>query len=121
MYRVRARLKLGSYIALLAVAFQLVVSFGHVHLDGIDAQSSTTIEATDNTAPAPAGHDEPDGADRYCGICALMFLAGTVSVAEPPSILLPVIFGRWRPDAATKFGWVSSPPAYFPARAPPVA
>ena len=118
---VRAYLKLGSYIALFALAFQLVVSFGHVHLDEIGSKSPTTIEATDNTAPAPAGHDEPDGADHYCGICALMFLAGTVSVAEPPSIPLPVVFERWRPDAVVKFGWTASPPAFFPARAPPVA
>jgi hypothetical protein len=121
MYRVRARLKLGSYIALLALAFQLVISFGHVHLDGIGAQASTTIEATDSAAPAPADHDGSDGADHYCAICALMHLAGIVALAEPPSIPLPVVFERWRPDAAVKFGWIASPPPFFSARAPPVA
>jgi hypothetical protein len=118
---VRARLKLGSYIALLAVAFQLVVSFGHMHLDDICAQYSTTIETTDNASPAPADHDGSDGADHQCAICALMHLAAAVALAEPPSIPLPLALGRWRPDATVKFGWIASPPPFFSARAPPVA
>jgi hypothetical protein len=117
----RTRLRLGSYIALLALAFQLVVSFGHVHLHGIGAQASTTIEATDSAAPAPADHDGSDGADHYCAICAVMHLAGAVALAEPPSIPLLLALGRWRPDAAAKFGWIASPPTFFSARAPPVA
>ena len=121
MYWVGTRLKLGSYIALLALAFQLVISFGHVHLDGIDAQASTTVEATDSAAPAPADHDGSRGADHYCAICALMHLARTVALAEPPSIPLPFPLGRWRPDATVKFGWIASPPPFFSARAPPVA
>src|ERR1700730_1525629 len=109
----RMRLKLGSYIALLALAFQLVISFGHVHLDGIDAQASTTIEATDSAVPAPADHDRSEGADHYCAICAVMHLAGAVALAAPPSIPLPLALGRWRPDAAVKFGWTASPPTFF--------
>jgi hypothetical protein len=117
----RRRLKLGSYIALLALAFQLVISFGHVHLDGIGAQASATIEATDSTAPAPADHDGSRGADHHCAICALMHLAGAVALADPPAIPLPFALGRWRPDATVKFGWIASPPPSFSARAPPVA
>src|SRR6478736_9918827 len=98
MYRVRAHLKLGSYIALLALAFQLVISFGHVHLHGIGAQASTAIEATDSTAPAPADHDGSDGADHYCAICALIHLVGAVALADPPAIPLPLVLGRWCPD-----------------------
>ncbi len=37
----RSRSRLGSYLALFALTFQLAVSFGHVHLDHI--------------APVPAG------------------------------------------------------------------
>jgi Protein of unknown function (DUF2946) len=122
MFWFRTRSKLGSYIALLALAFQLVVAFGHVHLEGLGAHSSATIEASDNTAPAPADHDGPGRADPYCTICALIHLAGAVAPPEPPpSIPLPVVFGRWRPDAVVKFGWTASPPAFFPARAPPLA
>ena len=121
MHWFRTRLRLGSYIALLALAFQLVISFGHVHLHGIGAQASTAIEATDSTAPAPADHDGSDGAEHYCAICAVMHLVGAVTLAEPPSIPLPLALGRWRPDAAVKFGWIASPPTFFSARAPPVA
>jgi hypothetical protein len=113
---------LGSYIALLAVAFQLVVSFGHVHLDGLGANSPATIEASNNIAPAPAHHDGPEHADHYCAICALIHLAGAVAPPEPPpSIPLPVVFGRWRPNAVVKFGWTPPSLAFFAARAPPIA
>jgi hypothetical protein len=113
----RMRLKLGSHIALLALAFQLVISFGHVHLRGI--QAATTVEATDSAAPAPADRDGSDGADHYCAICALIHLVGAVALADPPSNPLPVVFERWRPDATVTFGWIASPPPFFSARAPP--
>ena len=121
MHWLRTRLRLGSYVALLALAFQLVISFGHVHLHGIGAQASTATEATDGTTPAPADHDGSDGADHYCAICALIHLVGAVALADPPSNPLPVVFERWRPDATVKFGWIASPPPFFSARAPPAA
>jgi hypothetical protein len=119
MYWVRTHLKLVSCVALFALAFQLVVSFGHVHLDAL--ASATKIETTDNSAPSPAGHDGPESADHCCAICALIHLAGAVALADPPAIPLPLAFERWRPDAAVKFGWTLSAPIFFPARAPPVA
>jgi hypothetical protein len=121
MHWFRARLRLGSCIALFALAFQLVLAFGHVHLDGISGHSSIRIEASGGTAPPPASNDAPDLAYDYCAICALIHLAGALVPAEPPSLSLPVAFGRWRPDAALNFGLPTSPPASFAARAPPVA
>jgi hypothetical protein len=121
MYWFRTRLRLGSCVALLALALQLVISFGHVHVGALHAQSPASVEATDNTPFAPPGHDGPDSPDHYCAICAVIHLAGTLTLAEPPSIPLPRVLGQWRPDVAVKFGWLAAPPAFFPARAPPVA
>ena len=118
----RSRLRLGSCFALFAVAFQLVLSFGHVHLEGIGGHSSARIAASGGAAPPPASDDTPDAADDYCAICALIHLAGAVLLPEPPpSLLLPFVFARWRPDAAAMFGLSIPTPAYFAARAPPVA
>jgi hypothetical protein len=103
---------------LLALALQLVLGFGHVHLDGVGGHSSTRVEASGGAVPAPASN--PDRADDYCAICALVHLAGALVPAEPPSLSLPVVFGRWLPDAAPKLGLTSPTPAYFAARAPPV-
>jgi hypothetical protein len=114
-------LKLSSCIALLALAFQLVVTFGHVHLDGVAGHSSIKIEASGGTGPAPASDDTSDRADHYCPICALVHFAGALVLTQPPFMPLPVVFAQWRPDAAVKFGFTTPPPAFFPARAPPVA
>jgi hypothetical protein len=122
MHWFRSRLRLGSCIALLALALQLVLAFGHVHLDGIGGHASARIEALGGTAPAPASNDTPDVADDYCAICALIHFAGALVPTElPPSLPLPVVFARWYPDAAATPELPISTPAYFAARAPPVA
>jgi hypothetical protein len=121
MHWFRSRLRLSSCIALSALALQLVLAFGHVHLDGVGGHSPARIEASGGTAPAPASSDKPDVADGYCAICALVHLAGALVPAEPPSLPLPAVFGLWRQDAALKLGLPTPTPAYFAARAPPVA
>jgi hypothetical protein len=114
---------LGSCLALFALACQLVLAFGHVHLDEVSAHSSmlVSVVASGGTEPTPATGDTPDHVDRYCAICALIHLAGALAFTEPASLPLPVAFGRWRPDAALKLGLPTPTPAYFAARAPPVA
>jgi hypothetical protein len=112
----------GSCIALFALALQLVLAFGHVHVDGIGGHSPARIEASGSTVPTPASNHTHKGADDYCAICALIHLAGALVPADlPPSLPLPVVFARWRPDTAATFGLSISTPAYFAARAPPVA
>src|SRR6267378_3103070 len=105
MHRFRRRLRLSSCIALFALAFQLAVSFGHVHLDDLVGHSSVTIEPSGATAPAPAGDGPSDPADHYCSICALVHLAAALVSSQPPVMPLPIVFAQSRPDAAVKFGF----------------
>ena len=121
MHWVRSRLGSGSCIALFALAFQLVLTFGHVHLDGLGGQSSSRIEAATGTA-TPAGNDVPGAADDYCALCALVHLASTLVLAAPAALPPPVVFGQWRrPHVALRFALPARPPAPFAARAPPLA
>jgi hypothetical protein len=121
MHWCRTRLRLGSYIALFALAVQLVLTFGHVHLDGLGRHSSTRIEASAGTV-APPGHNAPRVADDYCAVCALIHLASTLVPAEVAAMPLPVVFGQLRrPESALHFALPASPPASFAARAPPLA
>jgi hypothetical protein len=115
----RERLGWGSCIALFALAFQIAVSFGHVHRDAVAGHSSIAIEAS-NGSTQPGG-DTSDPADRYCAICALIHFAGTLVLSQPPVVLLPIVFAKWQPDAAVRFGFTPAPPSFFPARAPPLA
>jgi hypothetical protein len=123
----RSRSRLAAYLALFALAFQLAVSFGHVHLDHVGPLSAGTT-ARANTPPStdganapssPAGHE--NAADDLCPICTLIHLAGTLVPAETPPLPLPRIFGGLRLEAAVAFDLTASPIAFFQARAPPLA
>ena len=123
----RSRSRLGAYLALFALAFQLAVSFGHVHLEhftppsaGASALAGAQPSADDPTAPSkPAGREHP--ADDHCPICTLIHLAGALVPAEAPSLPLPTVFGRLRLELAAEFDLTPSHAALFRARAPPIA
>jgi hypothetical protein len=123
----RSRKRAGSYLALFALAFQLAVSFGHVHLEhiapvsaGASALAGAQPSADDVTAPSkPAGRE--DLADDCCPICTLIHLAGTLVPAAMPLLPLPAVFGRLRLELATEFDLTASHAALFRARAPPIA
>ena len=127
MYWFRMRLKLGSYIALLALAFQLVISFGHVHLDhsaptSVDATAVAGPQASDEdvTAPFnPTGRE--DLADDLCPICTLMHVAGALVPAETPPLPLPAIFGALPLETVVASDLTAAQGALFRARAPPLA
>ena len=120
MHWIRSRLRLGSCVALFALAVQLVLTFGHVHLDGLGGHSSVRIE-TAAGAVAPAGHHGPKAADDYCAACALIHLAGTL-VPAAAALPLPLMFGQLhRPHLTLRFALPASPPTPFAARAPPLA
>jgi Protein of unknown function (DUF2946) len=123
----RSRSRVGSYLALFALAFQLAVSFGHVHLDhvgpasaGATALASTRASADDLNAPSsPTGHE--DRPDDFCPICTLIHLAGAIMPADTPPLPLPSIFARSRLEAAVQFDFAASLSVLFQARAPPLA
>jgi hypothetical protein len=123
----RLRSRVGSYLALFALAFQLAVSFGHVHLErmmpvsaGATALASAQPSGDEVNAPSsPAGRE--DLADDCCPICTLIHLAGALVPAETPLLPLPSVFGRLRLAAAVEFDLTASHGALFRARAPPIA
>jgi len=123
----RSRSRLGAYLALFALAFQLAVSFGHVHLEqftpasaGASALADAQPSGHDRNAPSnPAGREHP--ADDHCPICTLIHLAGALVPAEAPSLPLPTVFGRLRLEPAAEFDLTASHAALFRARAPPIA
>jgi hypothetical protein len=123
----RSRSRLGAYLALFALAFQLAVSFGHVHVEhfttasaGVSALAGAQPSADDGNAPSkPAGREHP--ADDHCPICTLIHLAGALVPAEAPSLPLPTVFGRLRLELAAEFDLTASHAALFRARAPPIA
>src|SRR5260370_19101519 len=102
----RSRSRLGAYLALLALAFKLAISFGHVHLDHIAPSSAhaTAVagtQASDEDASAssnPTGRE--DLADDLCPICMLIHVAGPLVPTQEPPLPLPGILPSFRPRAA---------------------
>ena len=106
----RSNIKTGSRLALLALAVQFLMGFGHFH--GVIAQAAPAIKsgpaqsgasATDRIAATealgksarpqqPASDRDPDQQPGdYCAICALVALASTILFATPPQLLLPQV------------------------------
>jgi hypothetical protein len=120
----RTRSRLGSYLTLFALAFQLAVSFGHVHLDEIAPPSAgaAAFASTQSDVDAPSGPTgREDVADDCCPICTLIHLAGALVPTNTPALSLPRGFGQWRLRLAAESYLTVLHGALFQARAPPVA
>jgi hypothetical protein len=114
--------RFGSCLALAALALQIAVSFGHVHLDGVHrAFAPVTVAGSDAQAsqlPAPRPGD--DG-DDYCAICATIYLAANSFL--PPAPQLPVPFASRPIEHFDRVAavFIASRRAAFQSRAPPLA
>ncbi|UYO53380.1 hypothetical protein [Rhodopseudomonas palustris] len=82
---VRTHIRLGTRLALVALALHFVVAFGHFHQ--IVTQSVVLVlTAADPAAPDgdPQSDDDADG----CTVCAVMAMANAMLGASPPSLPL---------------------------------
>jgi len=120
----RQHLRTNGCVALFALALQLALSFGHVHLDGLTGPSAAQAgilasqAGSHSGAPADSGHHP--GLHDYCAICATISLAGSLLLPQMAQPVLPDANTReWRFDHPTA---LASYELYFPfrARAPPV-
>jgi hypothetical protein len=115
----RGQRRLGAWLALMALALQLGLSFGHFH----------RVEAVDHApALAAAGPEEPQGShqdhgdDRaYCPSCAILnLLAGAQAGADLASAA-PVLRAAEDIIRVTATIRPANVQAAFRARAPPLA
>jgi hypothetical protein len=139
----RSNVGLGSRLALLALAVQFVLSFGHFH--GSIAQAapaegkqpglyaaqfppsdtfdrSSDVTAADTLRSKAPSDQEPAGQPvDDCAICAVMALALAMAVATAPDLLAPspAVFLHLVTDV--EFVKLTSARATFQPRAPPIA
>jgi hypothetical protein len=97
----RSNIRYGARLALLALALQFGLSFGHFHAGAAQAvqsvvpqsdiaAASTTPVALDPSGALPAPHNDSDRhPSENCAICAVIALASTGLFATPPVTLLP--------------------------------
>lgn len=116
---------MAAWLALFALACQLVFSFGHVHIGkaGLGVAAATTDAAADDPSPAkdPAGKGVPGPAGDFCAICANISLAGALILPILVALLLPgPVTGVLRQLASAQAP-ASFPHGPFGARGPPLA
>jgi hypothetical protein len=118
---VRGRLRFGSWLALVALAIQLALSFGHIHAEDFatTADNQTSINV-DHAGGGSSDSDHHDLDHHDCDICATIALLATLVISSPPaltvlathSVVSHVVVENRRQVPAT-----SRP---FQARAPPL-
>jgi hypothetical protein len=120
---VRRHRRHGAVLALIALALQIAVAFGHVHLRALaqnpHATSAQPIALADSKSHAPA--QIPADNDDYCAICASIFLASSAFAPAPPQLLVPTNFERVEHSLTLARPLSVSLRLAFRSRAPPVA
>lgn len=114
----RSNIRFGSRLALFALAIQIILSFGHVHYDGLTPASAkaSPIAALSTSNP---DHKSNGSVDFGCPICVLIQMASTSAPAAPPVLPLLAFFSLFRLEASVELALAASPHFLFQARAPP--
>jgi hypothetical protein len=117
---IRPHVGTSAWIALIALAIHLIVTFGHVHAGMFFSASIAQITADDGQAG-----DDGDGdyapAHNFCDVCASIgLLANSVLPVAQTLAPPPAIVGVGQPDFADAAA-PREPRSSFKARAPPSA
>jgi hypothetical protein len=116
----RQRKCISSYLALFAIAFQLFISFGHVHLAGFpSANIITTGQSGLSQAQNDPSQNVPNDKNDTCAICAIIGLAGSLLVADPHTFVPPVTQYCGSLSCFDSFHVSIAERVYFQSRAPP--
>jgi hypothetical protein len=85
---IRKNRRFGSWAAVFALAIQLVLSFGHIHLEEFQGTSSVTAGSS-QSQPNPSGDDRGTGHD-FCAICAALNLTSSSVLPAAAVLTTPV-------------------------------
>ncbi len=115
--------RFGSCLALAALALQIAVSFGHVHLDGLHRTHSALSVASSaaQASQLPAQHPGNDGDDDYCAICATIYLAANSFLPPAPQLPVPFVSRPIEHFDRVAVVFIAPRRAPFQSRAPPLA
>jgi hypothetical protein len=127
----RSNIRHGSRLALLALALQFALSFGHFHAGAAQAApavqsgSADSLSAADtageDTQQPASNHDSDQQQGDVCAICAVLALANTMLFAAPPLLLLPQAIEILYLSTDAEFIHLNSVRVAFQPRAPPIS
>ena len=117
---IRCNGRVGAWLALAVLALQIVVSFGHVHLNG--APHSAIVDAAGASGSAPLPKQQPGNhTDDYCAICATIHLAASAFLPPAPQVAVPFVSRRIEHLDRVTIALIPPRRAPFQSRAPPLA
>jgi hypothetical protein len=118
----RDHVRRGSWLALLALAINFTVAFGHVHTPvGSAAERLIAANSASTDRDQPQHHPSDGQADYLCPICMAAAAFATALASTPPSV--PVTFTVAAVDRAIEqdLGILWPPRAAFRSRGPPIS
>jgi hypothetical protein len=119
----RTNRRASGTLALCALALQIALAFGHIHLRDFAGVRGVSLAQTRATAvdPTPSDRNTGHSSDDYCLICASINLAGTGVPPSHVALILPVesTDTSYRNFCSAFCNRVDR--ALFHARAPPLA
>ena len=119
MRQVRTNRRWSTWLALAVITLQLVLSFGHTHLEKLASES---VRASVAASKAPSPHQHPTNeADDFCAICATIHLASSSFLPNAPLLRVPFTARTIEHFGHFTFIFITPQRAAFQSRAPPVA
>jgi hypothetical protein len=121
----RDTLRQGSWLALIALAINLGLSFGHIHaIEGGGSGRGIAAMASSVSAPDDGqrqGHPNDSHADYLCPICMAATAMASALSSTPPA--LPAEFASVTIDhtIVAALALVEPPRAAFQPRGPPIS
>jgi hypothetical protein len=104
------------------MTLQLVLSFGHIHLEHLAGRS--VVVGVASTAPSPqqdpAQHPANEAGD-FCAICATIHLVSSSFLPDAPLLPVPLTSRAVEHVGNFTFVFVAAQRAAFQSRAPPLA
>jgi hypothetical protein len=89
MHWIRRNSRFGSWAAVFALAIQLVLSFGHIHLEDFQGPSSVTARSS-QTQQNPSDDNDRGTAHDFCAICAALNLTSSSVLPVAAVLATPV-------------------------------
>jgi hypothetical protein len=121
----RDHIRRGSWLALVALAINIGLSFGHIHaIDGKGLQHRSASQITAVVSPddrQTPGHHDGDQVDLLCPICMAAGAIGQALSSGPPALPLAPAWSAIDLTIEPVLAVPQSPRAAFHSRGPPIS
>jgi hypothetical protein len=113
----------ATWLALFALGLQMIVSFGHVHLEGIARtdQARVALAGAGHAPQSLLAQQPADDDEAYCPICASVYLTANSFVPVGPVLRAPSACSAVERGNRGARVFVAQRRSGFQSRAPPLA